>query len=354
MFRIGLVGCGAVADWHWTNGYAPLLERAPDLVRLTAACDSRADRLEPFAAQAQVAITGLGLTPPTVKRYPRYEDLLADPEIDGVDLCVPHRAHAPMALQALAAGKHVLVEKPIADTVEGAEQMVAAAERAGLILCVNENYPFSEPFRRARQLIAEGRIGKVVIVRSHRVGYLGGIWMRDGWRQNAELAGGGMLLDQGCHYTNILRWLVRDVAGEITHVHAYATTNRADWTGEDTATLNIRFASGLLGSQFYCWATRTSNVGVEAYIYGEDGHLEVNSQSPALTLFRPDLPGGSEVVIDQPDYSETFARIIEDFTLASTGKRPPTMPGTDGLADLRVVDAAYRSIKTGAAVAVIP
>lgn len=342
MFRIGLVGCGAVADMHWNTGFAALLESAPDLVRLVAAADTRGDRLGAFAARARAA------APDTdVQEYASYEDLLADPAVDGVDLCVPHRAHAPMTLQALAAGKHVLTEKPIADTVAGAEEMVAQAERAGLTLCVNENYPFSEPFRRARELIAGGRLGRICVVRSHRIGYLGGVWLRDGWRQNAELAGGGMLLDQGCHYTNILRWLVRDVAGEVTHVQAYASTNRQDFTGEDTATLNLRFASGLLGSQLYCWATRTPNVGAEAYVYGEAGHLEVSSASPTLTLFHPDLPVGSEVVYDRPDYGETFARSIGDFALAATGQRPPTMPGTDGLADLRVVEAAYRSVKSG-------
>jgi predicted dehydrogenase len=327
---------------HWSSGYAALLASAPEVVRLVAACDPRPERLAAFVERAQAAIPGA-----RVKGYTRVEDLLADPEVDGVDLCVPHRAHAPLALQALATGKHVLVEKPIADTVAGAEQMVAAATRAGLTLCVNENYPFSEPFRRARRLINDGRLGKLCIVRSHRVGYLGGVWLRDGWRQRAELAGGGMLLDQGCHYTNILRLLARDVAGEITHVHAYATTNRPDFTGEDTATVNLRFEQGLIGSQFYCWATRTTNVGAEAYIYGEEGHLEVNSRSPTLTLFHRDLPGGSEVVYDRPDYAETFARSIEDFARAAMGERAPTMPGTEGLADLRVVEAAYRSIKSG-------
>jgi UDP-N-acetyl-2-amino-2-deoxyglucuronate dehydrogenase len=351
MFRIGLIGCGAVADMHWTTGYLALRARAPELLRLVAACDTRPDRLEPFVERARAAMAqghgssakGRGVG---VAAYARYEDLLADPEIDGVDLCVPHRAHAPMALQALAAGKHVLVEKPIADTVAGADQMVAAAQRAGLTLCVNENYPFSEPFRRARQLVNDGRLGRLCIVRSHRVMYLDGIWLRDGWRQNADQAGGGILLDQGCHYTNILRWLVRDVAGEITHVHAYSAAVREGFRGEDTATLNLRFAGGLIGAGFYCWSTKTPGRGAEAYVYGEEGSLEVGSDSPALTLFRRDLPSGAEVVHDRPDYGETFARSLEDFALAALGQRPPTMPGADGLADLRVVEAAYRSIRS--------
>src|SRR5205085_1919265 len=141
------------------------------------------------------------------------------------------------------AGKHVLVEKPIATSVEDAERMVELAARKQLALCVSENYPFLEPFQRARQLIQDGEIGQLVTLRSHRIGYLSGIWLRDGWRQNAELAGGGMLLDQGCHYTNILRML----GGDVVEVSAFAATTRTDWRGEDTATLILRFASGIIG-----------------------------------------------------------------------------------------------------------
>ncbi len=185
--------------------------------------------------------------------------------------------------------------------------------------------------------------GRVVALRSHRVGYLAGIWLRDGWRQDARQAGGGMLLDQGCHYTNILRML----GGPITHVAATAARTRDDWYGEDSAALALRFASGIIGEGFYCWATRTPAIGVEAYVYGERGSLEVNSQAPALVLHRDDLPGERHVVIETADYMVAFARIIDDFARAARGERAPTMPGSEGLEDLKVVMAAYRSIASG-------
>ncbi|MBI2938897.1 MAG: Gfo/Idh/MocA family oxidoreductase [Chloroflexi bacterium] len=326
-FTIGLVGCGVVADWHVDWGYAHLT----DLVRLAAVCDTRLERAEALAAR-----TG-------ARAYNRLEDLLADPAIDGVDICLPHHLHAPAALQALAAGKHVLVEKPLATTVENGERMVGAAAERGLTLCVTEQYPFSMPFQRARDLIQSGEIGKLVTIRTHRVGYLGGVWMRDGWRQNASIAGGGMLLDQGCHYTSIARML----AGEVEAVAAFTSSNREDWNGDDTATLILRFRGGLIGEALYCWATKTSNVGAECYVYGERGHLRVNSGAPALVLYRPDLPDGRQVIVDQPEHGKLFARMIEDFALAALGERQPTMPGTEGLADLRVVMAAYRSARSG-------
>jgi predicted dehydrogenase len=298
---------------------------------LVATCDARRERAAALGEPVGAAV------------YDDLDALLADPQVEAVDLCVPHQLHGPLALRALAAGKHVLVEKPLAATLEDGVSMVRAAAERGLTLCVSENYPFSEPFRRARAMIAAGEIGRVVALRSHRVGYLEGIWLRDGWRQDARQAGGGMLLDQGCHYTNILRMM----GGPITHVAATAARTRDDWYGEDSAALSLRFASGVIGESFYCWGTRTPAIGAEVYVYGERGSLEVASWAPALVLHRADLPNGRQVVIEQGDYMVAFARIIEDFALAVRGERAPTMPGSEGLEDLKVVMAAYRSLASG-------
>jgi predicted dehydrogenase len=321
------VGCGAVAEWHANNGYAAL----SDTVDLAAVCDRRAERAQAIAAP-------FGAT-----MYANLDEMLRDGRLDAVDLCVPHHLHASLAVKALETGRHVLVEKPIATTVADAERMVEAAAKRNLTLCISENYPFLEPFRRARQLIQAGEIGRLVTLRSHRIGYLGGIWLRDGWRQNAEVAGGGMLLDQGCHYTNILRML----GGDIVEVCAFATTTRPDWKGEDTATLILRFADGTIGEALYCWGTRTPDVGHEAYAFGDRGSLDIAAWEPALVLHRSDLPGGQQIVVTSGDYPGSFALIIEDFALAAKGERKPSMPGQEGLADLKVVMAAYRSIASG-------
>ncbi len=325
--RVGLVGCGAVAEWHMHSGFAAAGESA----RVVATCDARRERAAALGEPVGATI------------YTDFEALLADPRVEAVDLSVPHPLHGPLALAALAAGKHVLVEKPLAATLEDGIAMVRRAAERGLTLCVSENYPFSEPFRRARAMIEAGEIGRVVALRSHRVGYLEGVWLRDGWRQDARQAGGGMLLDQGCHYTNILRLM----GGPITHVAATAARTREDWYGEDSAALALRFASGVVGESFYCWGTRTPAVGAEVYVYGERGSLEVASWAPALVLHRADLPGGRQVVVEEGDYMTTFARIVEDFAQAARGRRTPTMPGSEGLEDLKVVMAAYRSLTSG-------
>ena len=122
----------------------------------------------------------------------------------------------------------------------------------------------------------------------------------------------------------------------------------ASGSTHSSASGSIRYiASGTSTGKNWSRSPCTSNVGAEAYVYGERGHLEVNSQSPTLTVFHAGAEHGREVVLDRPDYAETFARSVLDFARSATGQKQPTMPGTDGLMDLRVVEAAYRSVRSG-------
>ncbi|HUX85528.1 MAG TPA: Gfo/Idh/MocA family oxidoreductase, partial [Chloroflexota bacterium] len=145
-FNVAIIGCGVVADWHADRGYAFL----KDVARVTTVCDTRLDRAEALAVRIGARASD------------NLDAVLADPSIHGVDLCVPHQLHASLTLKALAAGKHVLVEKPLATNVADGERMVAAAAEKSLVLSMNEQYPFSEPFLRARQMIEAGEIGKLV------------------------------------------------------------------------------------------------------------------------------------------------------------------------------------------------
>src|SRR5205807_4669556 len=109
----------------------------------------------------------------------------------------------------------------------GAGSIVTAARDAGVALAVAENYKFFEPAYAARRLVDEGAIGDLLVVRTHRIAKVAGIWARDGWRTDAEL-GGGVVLDQVTHFTNLLRTLV----GEIVEVHAWTSSRAPGWQAE--------------------------------------------------------------------------------------------------------------------------
>jgi UDP-N-acetyl-2-amino-2-deoxyglucuronate dehydrogenase len=358
---VALVGCGAVARLQRARIYP----RVAALGRVVATCDHDLERARTLAAMIEAA-TGEAPT-----ACASLDEALADPRVHAVDICTPHPSHAEVALRVIAAGKHVLVEKPIATTLDDGRRMVAAARQAGVTLAVNEQVRFMEPVLRARAMLASGDLGRVAVVRAHRVGYLSGDYMASGWRRDPSLAGGGMLLDQGPHYFHLLRLLAGAVAGEITHVAALCATMRHDWQpgAEDTAVVIVRYASGLLGEALFCWATRTPDLGAWAYAYGAEGSLEIFSRQagliwhrhppraehtagsagapPAGVAQRTPASAGPEVVLPARPIDDALEACLADFLRAARGESAPQMPGEEGLRDLAVVEAAYRSIQTG-------
>ncbi len=323
---LGIIGCGAELDRYLETGLLSLRSEA-DFV----ACFSRR------RARADAGAAKLNATP-----YDDLVALLADPSVEAVIVVTPHQAHYDITLQALAAGKHVLVEKPLATKLDDARQMIRAAEEAGLVLAVFENYHFFEPFLRARGMIEAGEIGPLVTLRYTRTVYLEGPWVREGWRQRGEAA--GMLIDQACHYVDGLRVLAGE---EIAQVAAFAARTRPDFAAPDTIVLNFRFASGLVGQGLMTWGSQTPNRGAEAEVFGQLGSLTVYQRPVGLVLHRRDLPAGQQVVIPLADYGESFVPTIADFLTAVRGEKEPRMTGLEGFRDLAVVAAAQRSLLSG-------
>lgn len=329
--RVALVGCGAVANLAATHGYLRLRERAT----VVATVDVRPERSAALA-------TTLGAQP-----YASLDEAFASGPIEAVDVRVPNHLHCATVLDAVAHGAHVLVEKPMANTPEEAQRMVAAASAAGVVLTVSENYSYFEPVRTARELLRAGAIGRLLAVRATRVFRLGGIWVRDGWRLDPAHAGGGVLMDQGCHQANILRRL----AGDITYVHAFATGHPDDVGGEASAVVNCRFATGAIGQMLCSWASATPHQGPEAVLYGTDGAMEIHvtygTDGGGTLLLRADLPEGRQWATERGDYFYSFAEAIDDWTAACRGRKSPIMSGREGTADLEVTKAIYASLETG-------
>jgi len=150
--RVAIVGCGRISDLH-EMGY-----RGRADARIVAVCDAKRKR-----AREKARAWGVE----TDKVYTDYHKLLADPEIDLVELLVPHHLHAEMTAAACQAGKHVSVQKPMALTVAEADRMTRAAERAGVVLRVYENFVFYEPHVRAKEMIEAGEIGEPQMIRLH-------------------------------------------------------------------------------------------------------------------------------------------------------------------------------------------
>lgn len=333
MINVGVIGLG-MGRGH-LQGYAAI----PD-VRIIAIADLLEERLKACAEHFQVA-----------RLFQDYRELLAIPEIDAVSVCLPNYLHAPVTIEALRAGKHVLVEKPMARTAAEAEAMLVAARACGKTLAVSVNYrwAFTPDSWYLKHLIEQGRLGAVYYIRTvslRRRTFLRG---HKSWFTDHKCSGGAALMDMGPHMLDLAMWL----AGDYSPVQVSGVTRRAimlDTDIDDFGSALIRMRGGatiLLESTWEAF-TRPS-LGIT--VLGSEGGAIFDMAAPQgkrLTLFGADgntLVETTPVDIVLPAQPE--ATVQEHFIRCLKEGRQPDNSAERGLAVMHALDAVYRSSETG-------
>jgi predicted dehydrogenase len=333
--RIGVLGTGVIIrDFH-----LPVLRNNPHAEMVAAA------NLHPESLERLVHTWGIP------KRYHNFSDLAADPDIDAVILGLPNYLHAPVTVQMLEAGKHVLCEKPMAPSVAEAEQMLDAARRTGRKLMIAHMWRFDREIRWLRDLVTHDTLGKIFKVKSHA------IWLYEGpppasWFVQPELAGGGALADMGIHSIDTLRYVLGGARPKT--VFATAGTHFRDISLDDTATLLIEFEGGIAGLVEAGWYHLYAD-GLEGYtqVYGTQGYAralpsELHSYvEGVLSVTRPQMPARKQQC-DLPMYQAQ----MDYFLDCILNDRDPVPGGEDGLWAIRVLEAAYRSAASGQSVSI--
>jgi len=323
--RVGLVGTG-IGKLH-----AAGIAKMPELAQLAAVCG--------LDENAQIVGKQYGAGYVT----DRYEDLLNDSSIDVIDLCVPHIQHLPLAVVAAEAGKHILIEKPLARTLVEADQIIAAARKAGVHLMTGHNQRYYAHHAKAKELLDAGAIGKpyMIVVSVHVYGHI------DGFRRFLNEAGGGTLIDSGVHRFDLIRWLM----GEVETL--YAQTGRflqMQMEGEDCAVVTMRFRSGAIGSFSCSWSAKGPRPEETLQIFGPQGAILTEDHTCSLRLSSENPPAGLKDVrefVFPVDQAESIRRGIEAFMISlQCGKEPP-ITGEDGRASLELSMASYESARTG-------
>lgn len=344
---ICLVGCG----WWGSVHALALRQLGPSVRRYFASRDLERARRFAGRFQGEDAFAGL-------------DAALADPRVDAVVLALPHHQHAEAARKALDAGKHVLVEKPLATTIDDARELIDRAARAGLCLGVADQYRLCPILAAARAEINRDRIGRVVLVRggvaaSHRPA-------ADTWKTDVATTGGGVLLDVGIHYIDVLRTLY----GEPRRVAAARPEGGpGDYGGEDAVALVLDFPDGPAAMIHVAWTTAGTPDIPNLEFLGERGTIRLWFDRPALEVTEPlperhwsravrgrlpwriaryvapRLPSRrvSQVRIPPNDLLASRA-LLADFADAILHGRDTAIPGPEGLRDLEVVLEAYRTL----------
>jgi predicted dehydrogenase len=320
--RIGIVGAGAIVGAHLA-GY----EMAADHARVTAIAD-----IDTEAARRQADRAG------DAQVVSDYLELIASPLVDAIDVCLPHRLHAPAIVAAAAAGKHVLCEKPLCLTLTEAEEVARAVASSGITLMCAHNQLFMPPVRRARELIGDGALGTVFEARTTDSFFHSFDRSTIGWRANRAASGGGELIDTGYHPTYLLLHLIDS---EPVEVAAMLSRHRLDFMeGEDSAQVLVRFADGSVGSIVTSWAYDPPGSTEKFSVVGDDGSLWSDGR---MLTFKP--RGGDPVVlVESPDHEpHTISLEIVDFIACLREGRRPLNTEVEGIAVLKVILAAYAS-----------
>ncbi len=318
--RLAVIGCGTVAR----RTHLPALKQCEDVDVVAFASRT------PASAEAAATEWGGGVV------IDDWRDVVTRDDVDAVDVCSPNYAHREQAVAAARAGKHVLVEKPMAHKLSDADEMINAAREAGVVLHVAHNMRHVAAVVAARDAVA--RVGKIVGVR-HAFGHSGPQdWAPDAtWFFDPEQSGGGALIDLGIHSMD----LVRFVTGlEPTHVSAMLT---GDGATEDSAMTTLRLENGATGFVHTSWVARPAPDFAFA-VFGTEGTLHLTFTSP-LT-FRSATGEKEEIAL--PSVASSPG---SEFVRAVRGEEPagpvPPATGEDGRAALAIVSAAYESARTG-------
>jgi len=324
-WRLGIIGCGWAGERH-AHALAQLSERA----ELCALAD----------VDAEVARAGA-----QAWRVPMwtddYHDLLDTERLDAVSICLPHHLHAPAAIAAARAGLHVLVEKPLATTLDEADRMIAAADAAGVRLMVAEAVRFHGVYLKAADLIRSGAVGDVFLVRISREHHMHDYLRRRPWF--LEHPAGGIMYSGGIHDWEILRML----AGEVEHVYGLAGRKAlSEMAGDDTSVALAGLQSGVAAVIVESFSTRTPHPGVHIEVYGSRGSMWVHSNR--IRFYDAPKDGREEQVQAWAiSPGDTFqAEIAYFIECLDTGDEPITS-GRDQRKPLLAVLATYASMQRG-------
>lgn len=324
--RIAVVGCGGVSRMHF-EAYMP----HPERVRLAAVVDTDPERVA--WAQRQYGVP---------RGFTSLDDALAQADWEVAVVCTPTPVREATIAALAQAGKHIMVEKPMADSYAEAVRMVEACERAGVTLAVNQNFRYHYPFEAARQRIAEGRIGRVRGILQEDL-----VLRRDsGWRMAARRHA---LSVMGIHWLDGFRWMLGDEARSLL-----CTTYRSpaiEAAGETDAFVQISFAGGAVATlveSFSCPVSKTQTV-----VVGERGSLLLTYDG--LSRFDLEHRGTPVEQWDNPMRGRnkplaTFVDLDLLFTALEQGA-VPSHGGRDNLGTVAMLDGAYRSAAEGRIIA---
>ena len=347
-YNIAILGCGKVAHLH-----AKAVQNLKN-ARLAGVWSRSTSTAEEFAKEYNVSF------------YTEIKSLIQKEEIDLAIICTPHPFHLDPAEKAATAGANILVEKPLASTLEDSDKIIEVCRKAGVKLGVISQRRWYEPVKRVKDAIEAGKIGKPVFGTINMLGWRGKEYYdADEWRGTWKMEGGGVLVNQAPHQLDILLWYM----GEIDEVYGlWKNLNHPYIEVEDTAVAIIKFKNGGIGNIIVSNSQKPGIYG-KVHVHGENG-ASVGVQTDGGTMFIAGMSGileppindiwsvpGEEKMLEKwkAEDSAHFGSIdpmvyymerqIENFIYSIENNETPLVTGEDGRRTVELFTAIYRSTR---------
>ena len=323
--KLGLcvIGCGDFARTFASS----VRGRHPDIDLYFASRDP--ERARRYAAE----LGGVG-------HFGSYAAAAAARRVDAWYICTPHHLHLEHSRLAAQAGKHILLEKPIARSVAEGRELAAAAAASGVTLMVAENYRFLPAARQAKALLDGGALGGLRLLQLQEQFP----FRPQGWRNDRALNGGGTLIDGGIHKLSLLAWL----GGPPAELYAAAVPSaQPGLAAEDGVALMTRGAGGEVGIINHSWSAGPHTPAPWGSIAGTQASIVFEFDAPYIDL----IDGQGRRRLNLEDDPRGLNAMLREFAAAIRQGRPPAMTAEDAIADVALVAQAYESIRQGRPVA---
>ena len=308
--RIAVIGCGGVA-----RGHLRAIKNLP--AKLVATVDIDENRARTYAEEHGVN-----------RYHTKIDDALTD-DVDAVIICLPHYLHVEAAVTAAESRKHILTEKPMAISLKGADDMIAAAQRNNVCLMVGQVLRFRGANIKAKQLIKQGKSGEPLNMIRRRFG--NSREFRSEWARHPAKAGGWVLYGYGSHEVDTMLWLFDTHA---TKVYAQARMNNPYWNDYDELSIQMELANGMMGTLTH--SLNSASGAWDTYIMGSEASMYLTNEQIVLNGDKMNIPMGPATELQ-----------LKAFIEAIRDGREPEAAGTSVRKTMQALEAAKISIAKG-------
>jgi myo-inositol 2-dehydrogenase / D-chiro-inositol 1-dehydrogenase len=335
--KIAILGAGFISEIHCESYH----RFVPD-AEVVAVYTRNAEKAQSFAQKHGIS-----------QWYNDLDAIIQSSGADVIDICLPNFLHADATLKAAAAGKHIIIEKPLAVTLEEADAMISACKKACVKLMYAEELCFAPKYERVRQMVNEGAIGEIYMLKQSEK-HSG---PHSDWFYDINLAGGGVLMDMGCHGIAWFRWMLKNARAKSVYATMSTVYHKQRTKAEDNSVVIIEFENGVTGLVENSWAKhggmddRSEVYGTGGVVYADlfmgNAAIAYSKNGYGYAMEKADTTVGWTFTIFEEAFNQGYPQELKHFIDCVQHNKEPLVTGEDGRAVLEIIYAAYASAAQG-------